>query len=128
MPNPGQLSGEYNVVVKGEYDLFDHQVPIKAFEEMLRENDVPDEVCVVGLDELFENEDAVSELYNLMDHRANSLETRRSLPAIQFAVEGTFQRRKGDFELQTGDELYRLSRVFGSQIQRRSNGWLTAPF
>ena len=128
MVEHGKLPGEYNVVVEDEYDLFDHRVPIKEFEEMLRENDVPDEVCVVGIDELFEDDDAVSELSTLMDRSANSLENRSPLPTIQFAVEGSFQRRQRDFELQTGGSLYRLSRVFGPQIERRSGGWLTAPF
>jgi len=128
MVEHGKLSGEYNIVDEDEYDLFDHQVPIEEFQNMLREDDVPDEVCVVGLDGIFEDADAVSRLSKLMDRQANTLENRRPLPAIQFAVEGTFQRRQRDFELQTGGDLYRLSRIFGPQIERRSSGWLTAPF
>lgn len=128
MVEHGKLPGEYNIVVADEYDLFDHRVPIGEFEEMLRENDVPDEVCVVGLDDLFGNEEEVNELSTLMDRGANTLENRSPLPTIQFAVEGSFQRRQRDFELQTGGDLYRLSRVFGGQIERRSGGWLTAPF
>jgi len=128
MVEHGKLPGEYNIVVKEEYDLFDHQVPIEEFEEMLRENDVPDEVCVVGLDTVFEDDDATNKLSALMDRSANTLENRSSLPTIQFAVEGSFQRRQRDFELQTDGDLYRLSRIFGPQINRRSGGWLTAPF
>lgn len=128
MVEHGKLPGEYNIVVKEEYDLFDHQVPIEEFEEMLRENDVPDEVCVVGLDTVFEDDDATNKLSSLMDRSANTLENRSSLPTIQFAVEGSFQRRQRDFELQTDGDLYRLSRIFGPQIDRRSGGWLTAPF
>ena len=128
MPEPGKLPGEYNIVVETEYDLFDHRVPIKEFENMLRENNVPNEVCVVNLGEAFEDDDAVAELSKRMDRNANSLEMRQPLPTIQFAVKGSFQRRQRDFELQTGDALYRLSRVFGPQIERRSGGWLTAPF
>jgi hypothetical protein len=128
MPDPGQLPGEYNIVVEDEYDLFDHRVPIKEFEEMLREDDVPDEVCVVGLGAVFEDEEAVNELSRLMDRSANSLETRQPLPTIQFAVEGSFQRRQRDYELQTEQDLFRLSRIFGPQIKRRSSGWLTSPF
>jgi hypothetical protein len=128
MVEHGKLPGEYNIVVDDEYDLFDHRVPIAEFEEMLRENDVPDQVCVVGLGDLFKDEDAVSELSKLIDRRANSLENSHPLPTIQFAVEGSFQRRERDFELQTESDLHRLSRVFGSQIKRRSSGWLTAPF
>jgi hypothetical protein len=128
MVEHGKLPGEYNIVVEDEYDLFDHRVPVEEFEEMLRENDVPDEVCVVGLDDLFGDDEAVKELSTLMDRRANALENRSPLPTIQFAVEGSFQRRERDYELQTGGDLHRLSRVFGSQIDRRSGGWLTAPF
>lgn len=128
MVEDGKLPGEYNIVVADEYDLFDHRVPVAEFEEMLRETDVPDEVCVVGLDDLFGDDDAVTELSTLMDRRANALENRSPLPTVQFAVEGSFQRRQRDFELQTGGDLYRLSRVFGPQIDRRSGGWLTAPF
>jgi len=128
MVEHGKLPGKYNIVVADETDLFDHRVPIKEFGELLRENDVPDEVCVVGLDEVFEDEDAASNLSRLMDQQANALENRRPLPTIQFAVEGSFQRRQRDYELQTGNDLYRLSRVFGPQIERQSSGWLTAPF
>jgi hypothetical protein len=128
MPDPGQLPGEYNIVVKSEYDLFDHRVPIEEFKEILQADDVPDELCVVGLGEVFEDEDEIRELSKLMDRQANSLETRQSLPTIQFAVEGSFQRRQRDFELQMGGNLYRLSRIFGPQIQRRGSGWLTSPF
>jgi len=128
MVEHGKLPGEYNIVVEDEYDLFDHRVPVEEFEEMLRENDVPDEVCVVGLDDLFGDDDAVNELSTLMDRRANTFENRSPLPTIQFAVEGSFQRRERDYELQTDGDLHRLSRVFGPQIERRSSGWLTAPF
>lgn len=128
MVEHGKLPGEYNIVIKGEYDLYDHRVPIEEFEEMLREDEVPDEVCVVGLEDLFGDDDAVNELSRLMDRAANSLENRQSLPTIQFAVEGSFQRRQRDFELQVRGDLYRLSRVFGTQIDRRSSSWLTAPF
>lgn len=128
MVEHGKLPGEYNIVVKDEYDLFDHQVPIKEFKQMLRDNSVPDEVCVVGLDDVFRDDDAVNGLSALMDRSANTFENRSSLPTIQFAVEGSFQRRQRDFELQTGGDLYRLSRIFGPQIDRRSSGWLTAPF
>jgi len=128
MPDPGKLPGVYNLVVADEYDLFDHQVPIAGFESMLRNNNVPDELCVVGLADVFEDDDAVQELSRLLDRYANALETRQPLPTVQFAVEGSFQRRQRDFELQAGGDLHRLSRVFGSQIQRRKSGWLTTPF
>jgi hypothetical protein len=128
MPAAGKLPGRYNIVVADEYDLFDHRVPLNEFEEMLRENEVPDEVCVVGLADAFEADERVDELSRLMDRRANDLESRSPLPTIQFAIDGAFQRRKRDFELQAGGDLHRLSRVFGSQIERQEQGWLLAPF
>jgi hypothetical protein len=127
MVEPGKLAGVYNLVVADEYDLFDHRVPVAEFESMLRDRDVPDEICVVGIAETYGDGD-VRELRRLMDDAADSLESRTPLPTIQFAVDGSFQRRSRDFELQTGDELYRLSRVFGPQIERRDTDWLTAPF
>lgn len=128
MPESGKLPGRYNIVVAGEYDLFDHRVPVAEFHEMLQEDDVPDEVCVVGLDDLFDDDDAVSQLSRVMSRHADSLESQNPLPTIQFAVEGSFQRRERDYELHSGDSLYRLSRIFGSQINRREHGWLTTPF
>ena len=128
MPAPGKLPGRYNIVVADEYDLFDHRVPLDEFEEMLQKNSVPDEVCVVGLADAFVDDERVGELSRLMDRRANDLESRNPLPTIQFATEGAFQRRKRDFELQAGSDLYRLSRVFGSQVDRQEQGWLLAPF
>lgn len=128
MPEPGKLPGRYNIVAEDEFELFDHRVPVDEYLEMLHEDDVPDEVCVVGLDEVFEDDESVRELSRMMDRRANSLESRNPLPTIQFAIEGSFQRRKRDFELQSGEDLYRLSRVFGRQIERQQRGWLLAPF
>lgn len=128
MPDPGKLPGRYNIIVEDEYELFDHHVPVDEYMEMLRTGTVPDEVCVVGLAPVFEEDDTVSQLSRLMDRNADSLEGRRPLPTVQFAVDGSFQRRKRDFELQSGDQLYSLGRVFGPQLNREQRGWLTAPF
>lgn len=127
MVDPGRLAGVYNLVVADAYDLFQHQVPVSEFESMLRDGDVPDEVSVVGLADVYEAGD-VRDLRRLMDDAADGLESRSPLPTIQFAVDGSFQRLSNDFELQTGGDLYRLSRVFGPQIKRRNVDWLTAPF
>ena len=127
MVEPGRLAGVYNLVVAEEYDLFDHRVPVETFASILEDGEVPDEVCVVGLADAYEADD-VSELRRLMDEAADGLESRSPLPTIQFAVDGSFQRLSRDFELQTDDDLYRLSRVFGPQIKRRNVDWLTAPF
>lgn len=128
MPEPGQIPGRYNIVVAEEYDLFDFRVPVEEFREMLREGDVPDEACVVGIEEVFGDEEAIAELSRLMDQRADDLENRAELPTIQIAIEESVQRRQNDYEIRVDDELYRLSRVFGTQIDRRDSGWLTTPF
>jgi hypothetical protein len=121
------LAGVYNLVVADAYDLFEHQVPVGTFESMLRDDEVPDEVCVVGIADVYETDDA-RELRRLLDRRASGLESRTPLPTIQFAVDGSFQRLSQDFELQAGDDLYRLGSVFGPQIDRKNVDWLTAPF
>lgn len=128
MPDPGKLAGVYNIIVEDDYDLFDHRIPIDEFSRRLREDDVPDELCVVGIEAVFEDEESVRELSRLMTRSANTLENQDPLPTIQFALEESVQRRQGDFELQSDGDLYRLSPVFGSQLKRRRGGWLTAPF
>lgn len=127
MVEPGRLAGVYNLVVADVYDLFDHQVPVQTFASMVKDGEVPDEVCVVGLADAYEADD-IRELRRLMDEAADGLESRSPLPTIQFAVDGSFQRLSNDFEFQTDDDLYRLSRAFGPQIKRRNVDWLTAPF
>jgi hypothetical protein len=128
MPDPGKLSGVYNLVVKEEYDLFDHRVPVDEFRRRLREDDIPDELCVVGIEAVFEDEESVRELSRLMNRSADTLENQQPLPTVQFALEESFQRRQGDFEVQSDGELYRLSPLFGPQLERRRSGWLTTPF
>ena len=128
MVEPGQLAGVYNLVVADAHELFDHRVPVSEFKSMLENRNVADEICVVGLAEIYEDDDKVRELRRLMDDAADGLENHSPLPTVQFAVEGSFQRRSRDFELRTDEDLYRLSRVFGPQIERRSSDWLTAPF
>lgn len=129
MAGPGQIPGRYNIVVKGEYDTFDHQVPVSGFIEQLQDDNVPDEVCVVGLGKAFSDGELAEVLAREMDNRANDLENRHPLPTIQFAVEGTFHRRRKTFDLRIGDQLYPLQEVFGSQIEREGeSNWLVAPF
>jgi hypothetical protein len=128
MVESGQLAGVYNLVIADAHDLFDHRVPVEEFDSLLEERNVPEKICVVGLGDFFGDDEAVSSLRRQMDDAADRLENRSPLPTIQFAVEGSFQRRSRDFELKADEDLYRLSRVFGPQIQRRDSDWLTAPF
>lgn len=123
----GAIPGQYNVIRRDAYETVDRQVPIEDFIQQLREDTVPDEVCVVGLGKAFE-EDRITELAGAMDERGDDLNNRRELPVIQFAVEGSFNRAGKSFDLRYGDELYPLQRVFGPQIDRQGERWLIAPF
>lgn len=127
MAGPGQIPGRYNIVVEGMHDTFDHRIPVEEFIKRLRNDDVPDEVAVVGLEDAFADEDRVEELASEMDRRANDLEYQS--PTVQFVVEGSFHRRGKTFDLRHDDELYPLQDVFGPQIERKEQGeWLVAPF
>lgn len=127
MVGPGQIPGRYNIVVEGEYETFDHQIPVKDFIEALEEDDVPDEVSVVGLGNAFKDGDRAETLASAMDRRANDLEYQT--PTVQFVVKGSFHRRGKTFDLRYNDELYPLQDVFGSQIERKEEGdWLVALF
>ncbi|WP_440991572.1 hypothetical protein [Haloarchaeobius baliensis] len=127
MAGPGQIPGRYNLVVEGNFETFDHQIPVEEFIVDLKEDDVPDKASVVGLGEAFEDGDLAAELATAMDQRANDLEYQS--PTIQFVVEGSFHRRGKTFDLRQNDELYPLQEVFGPQLERKEEtGWLIAPF
>lgn len=127
MAGPGQIPGRYNLVVSGDFETFDHQIPVEDFLEDLKDDDVPDEASVVGLGEAFEDGDLAAELATAMDQRANDLEYQS--PTIQFVVDGSFHRRGKTFDLRYNDELYSLQEVFGPQLERKeAGGWLIAPF
>jgi hypothetical protein len=127
MAGPGQIPGRYNIVVKDEYDTFEHQIPVEEFIQRLKEDYVPDEVSVVGLGEALQDDDVARELAREMDRRANDLEYQS--PTAQFVVEGTFHRRGKIYDLRYEDELYSLQEVFGPQLDRKEGGdWLVAPF
>jgi hypothetical protein len=127
MAGPGQIPGRYNIIVKGEYETFDHQIPVKDFIQRLKDDAVPDEVSVVGLGEAFEDDDIANELARAMDQRANDLEYQS--PTVQFVVNGSFHRQGKVYDLRYNDELYSLQEVFGPQLERKEQGdWLVSPF
>lgn len=127
MAGPGQIPGRYNLVIEGAYETFEHQIPVADFVRRLEEDDVPDEVSVVGLADALADEDAANELAREMDRRANDLEYQS--PTVQFVVEGTFHRSGRTYDLRYDGELYSLQRVFGPQLERKGDGdWLVAPF
>lgn len=126
MAGPGRIPGRYNIVIEGAYDAFDHRMPVDEFVERLEDDDVPDEVSVVGLGAAFES-GAVDDLSRAMDRRANDLEYQS--PTVQFVVEGSFHRRGKTYDLRYDGELYPLQDVFGPQLERKEQGdWLVAPF
>lgn len=127
MAGPGQIPGRYNIIVKGEYEVFDHQMPVEEFVKRLKDDDVPDKVSVVGLGDTFEDGDSADELAREMDRRANDLEYQS--PTVQFVVEGSFHRSGKTYDLRYNDELYSLQQVFGPQLERKEEGdWLVTPF
>ncbi|ELZ77480.1 hypothetical protein C456_03046 [Haloferax volcanii DSM 14919] len=127
MAGPGQIPGRYNLVIKGAYETFEHQIPIADFVQRLEEDDVPDKVSVVGLAEALADEERASRLAREMDQRANDLEYQS--PTVQFVVEGTFHRSGRVYDLRYDGELYSLQQVFGPQLERKGDGdWLVAPF
>ncbi|WP_224338228.1 hypothetical protein [Haloprofundus halobius] len=127
MAGPGQIPGRYNIVIKDEYDTFDHQIPLEDFLQRLKDDDVPSQVSVVGLEDAFANGDKADELAHEMDRRANDLEYQS--PTVQFVVEGSFHRSGKTYDLRYHDELYSLQQVFGPQLERKEDGnWLVAPF
>ena len=126
MAGPGRIPGQYNIVVEGAYEAFDHQIPVDSFIQRLRDDAVPDELTVVGLGDAFEDGET-EELARAMNRRANDLEYQN--PTVQFVVEGAIHRRGKTFDLRYNDELYPLQDVFGPQITRQDAGdWLVVPF
>lgn len=127
MAGPGRIPGRYNLVIEGAYESFDHQMPVEEFIERLRNDDVPNEVSVIGLDDAFSDDDLLDDLTNAMDRRANDLEYQG--PTVQFVVEGSFHRQGKTYDLRYGDELHSLQEVFGPQLERKADGnWLVTPF
>jgi len=127
MAGPGQIPGRYNIIVAGEHETFDHQIPIEEFLQRLKNDDVPDEVSVVGLEKMLDNEEFINELAREMDQRADDLEYQS--PTIQIVVEGSFHRRGKTYDLRYDGELYSLQDIFGPQLERREQGdWITSPF
>ena len=122
---PGQAPNQCNIVIKGNFDSFDHQLPVLEFVDRLREDKIPNNVTVLDLEEAF-LAGTDSEVRRVLDDRANELANDR--PTLQFAVEGSFQRVPNGFELKYENELYRLDRVFGARLQKEENDWLVVPY
>jgi len=127
MTGPGRIPGQYDIILDGEYDTFDHQMPVEEFLQRLKNDDVPGEVSVVGLEKAFDDEELVNELAREMDQRADDLEYQS--PTIQIVVKGSFHRQVKMYDLRYEGELYSLQEIFGPQLERREQGdWITSPF
>jgi hypothetical protein len=127
MVSPGQIPGRYNIINRDAYDTFEHQIPVEEFIKRLKDDEVPEEVSVVGLSAALTDDDRAAELAQEMDHRADDLEYQN--PTVQFVVEGTFHRSGKTYDLRYENQLYPLDEVFGSQLDRKEDGeWIVAPF
>jgi len=127
MAREGAIPGRYNIVVSDEYETFDRQVPVEEFIEMLRDDEVPDELCVVGLVDAYED-GTTDELASQIRDKKDQLENQNPLPTVQFDVEGSLHRVTDGYDLRHDDELYSLNEVFGSQLDREGSGWVVTPF
>jgi hypothetical protein len=122
------IGGMYNIV-RTDRKTADYQVPVRKFIEMLREHEVPEELCVVGLESVLADEEETRlEVVDAMRSESDYLNGLSPLPKIQFAVEGRFQSVGESFELERDGEFYPLGTVFGSRLKRRGDGWLVSPY
>jgi len=128
MTKEGAIPGRYNIVTSDEYETFDRQVPVNEFVEMLRDDEVPDELCVVGLEDAYEDDDLLDELTHEIRDKKDRLENQHPLPTVQFKLEGSLQRVGDGYDLRYEDELLSLDEVFGSQLDREGKGWVVSPF
>lgn len=123
------VAGMYNIIVSSKRESADYRVPVEEFATKLENRDLPDEICVAGLEEvLTENEELRDRLVSTMRQEMDYLNSQRPLPAIQFVVDGELQGAGDSFDVEIDGEFHSLQPVFGRQIKKRDSGWLVAPF
>ena len=123
------VAGMYNIIVSGERESADYRVPVDEFLSKLENRDLPEAICVVGLEDVLTDEDDIRDrLVSTMRKEMDYLNSQRPLPTIQFVVEGDIQGAGDSFEVEIDDEFYSLRPIFGRQIKKRDPGWLVAPF
>ncbi|WP_135853939.1 hypothetical protein [Halorussus salinus] len=129
MSERGRLRGVYNIVVAGEYETVEYQIPVEEFRDRLESDDVPDEVTVVGLEDAYDDE-FIADLSRVMDRRADDLENADPTPMIQFEIDADIHRGDVAFDIFTDDAIYPLHELFGRQMQCRNSEktWFTVPF
>lgn len=129
MSDTDAVAGMYNIVVSDDRECADHRVPIDEFLTKLDDSDLPDELCVVGIEAVLTEDDSLrDELVSAMRREMDYLNSRRPLPAIQFVVEGDVQGAGDSFDVKIDGDFHSLEPIFGRQIKRREPGWLVAPF
>ena len=122
------VAGMYNIIVSSERESAEYRVPLQEFVTKLENRDLPDEICVAGLEEvLTENEDLRNRLVSTMRQEMDYLNSQHPLPSIQFVVDGDLQGTGDSYEVEIDGEFYSLQPVFGRQIKKRDSGWLVAP-
>ena len=123
------VAGMYNIIVNSERESAEYRVPVDEFVSKLEDRDLPEEICVAGLEDvLTEDDDLRERLVSVMRQEMDYLNSQRPLPAIQFVVDGELQGAGDSFDLEIDGEFYSLQPVFGRQIKKRDSGWLVAPF
>jgi len=129
MSETDAVAGMYNIVQSGAWKTADYQLPVDEFISVLTDHDMPDELCVVGLEELLTEEtERYERLVSVMRAEMDYLNNQHPLPTIQFVIDGEFQSVGETFEIGIDGEFYSLEPVFGRQIKRRRDGWLVTPF
>lgn len=128
MSEAGRLPGVYNIIVKGDYETVNYQIPVEEFLSRLEDDDVPEEVTVVGLEDAYEDESLINDLSRAMDRKGDELVSAD--PMIQFEIDADIHRGQVAFDIFHDGEIYPLHEVFGRQIKPKgsSGGWYTAPF
>jgi hypothetical protein len=128
MSDVDAVAGMYNIIVS-ERKSADHRVPVEEFLSKLENRDLPEEICVVGLEEvLIEEDDLRERLVSTMRKEMDYLNSQRPLPKIQFVVEGDIQGAGDSFEVEIDDEFHSLRPIFGRDMKERDSGWLVATF
>lgn len=123
------VAGMYNIVDRRRRETADYQVPVEEFITMLKSHDLPQEICVVGLEEVLGGDEKLREsLIDRMRQEMDYLNGQRPLPTVQFAVEGEFQSVGDSFDVEIKGEFFALEPVFGRQMKRREPGWLVTTF
>lgn len=130
MPEAGRLPGVYNIITKGDHETVDYQIPIEEFLDRLKNDDVPEEVTVVGLEAIYEDDSFINDLSRAMDRKADDLEHADQNRMIQFEIDADIHRGQIAFDIFHDGERYPLHEVFGRQIssQNTSHSWCTVPF